>query len=222
MLDAVLCALSRVWLFATPWTGACQARLSMEFSRQEYWSGFPCLLQGVEPTQGSNPGLPHCGWTLYHLNHQGSPLDIWRNLFWIPSKQILFARTLALLLPYSWHLKQKCYAWKKKSHMWWWYVSSFFIFFSYIFSMMIFTKSPNYNLYITIYSAVWCIIKFCVLLHFILLQILSFQNAKLWIWGYRMVRNRKLTAFNRWQRGECLCVCVTVFAHTTVSLHERV
>ena len=30
--------LSRVQLFATPWTAACQAPLSMEFSRQEYWS----------------------------------------------------------------------------------------------------------------------------------------------------------------------------------------
>ena len=33
--------LSRVWLFATPWTAACQASLSMGFSRQEYWSGVP-------------------------------------------------------------------------------------------------------------------------------------------------------------------------------------
>ena len=33
--------LSRVWLFATPWTAACQALPSMEFSRQEYWSGLP-------------------------------------------------------------------------------------------------------------------------------------------------------------------------------------
>ena len=31
--------LSRVWLFATSWTIACQAPLSVEFSRQEYWSG---------------------------------------------------------------------------------------------------------------------------------------------------------------------------------------
>ena len=28
-------------LFATPWTVACQVPMSMEFSRQEYWSGFP-------------------------------------------------------------------------------------------------------------------------------------------------------------------------------------
>ena len=30
------------------------------------------LLQGILPTQGSNPGLPHCRQILYHLNHQGS------------------------------------------------------------------------------------------------------------------------------------------------------
>ena len=34
-------SLSRVQLFATPWTVACQAPLSMGFSRQEYWSGLP-------------------------------------------------------------------------------------------------------------------------------------------------------------------------------------
>ena len=32
-----------------------------------------CLLQGIFPTQGSNPGLPHCRQTLYPLSHQGSP-----------------------------------------------------------------------------------------------------------------------------------------------------
>ena len=31
------------------------------------------LLQGIFPTQGSNPVLPHCRWILYHLGHQGSP-----------------------------------------------------------------------------------------------------------------------------------------------------
>ena len=34
-------SLSRVRLFATPWTVACQAPSSVEFSRQEYWSGLP-------------------------------------------------------------------------------------------------------------------------------------------------------------------------------------
>ena len=31
------------------------------------------LLQEIFPTQGSNPGLPHCKWILYQLSHQGSP-----------------------------------------------------------------------------------------------------------------------------------------------------
>ena len=32
------------------------------------------LLQGIFPTQGSNPGLPHCGQILYQLSHKRSPL----------------------------------------------------------------------------------------------------------------------------------------------------
>jgi len=34
------------------------------------------LLQGMFPTQGSNPGLSHCRQTLYHLSHQGSPEEL--------------------------------------------------------------------------------------------------------------------------------------------------
>ena len=30
------------------------------------------LLQGIFPTQGLNPGLPHCRWILYHLSYQGA------------------------------------------------------------------------------------------------------------------------------------------------------
>ena len=33
--------------------------------------GYHFLLQRIFPTQGSNPGLPHCRQTLYHLSHQG-------------------------------------------------------------------------------------------------------------------------------------------------------
>ena len=36
--------------------------------------GCHALLQDVFPAQGTNPGLPHCRWILYHLNHPGSPL----------------------------------------------------------------------------------------------------------------------------------------------------
>ena len=37
------------------------------------------LLQAIFPTQGLNPGLPHCRWILYKVNHQGSP----RILEWV-------------------------------------------------------------------------------------------------------------------------------------------
>ena len=44
--------------FVTPWTVACQAPLSMEFSRQEYWSGLPFPSPGDLPDIGIAPGSP--------------------------------------------------------------------------------------------------------------------------------------------------------------------
>ena len=38
--------------------------------------GCHALLQGIFPTQGLNPGLPHCRRILYHLSHQGSPRKV--------------------------------------------------------------------------------------------------------------------------------------------------
>ena len=64
--------LSRVQLFAIPWTVANGAPPSMGFSRQEYWSGLPFPSPGNLPTQGLNPGLSHCRQTLYCLSHKGS------------------------------------------------------------------------------------------------------------------------------------------------------
>ena len=52
---------SRVRLFVTQWTVACQVPLSMGFSRQEYWSGLSCpppgdfLNPGVEPASLASP-----------------------------------------------------------------------------------------------------------------------------------------------------------------------
>ena len=51
-------SLSRVRLFATPWTVAYQAPQSMEFSRQEYWSGLPSPSPGDLPNPGIKPGPP--------------------------------------------------------------------------------------------------------------------------------------------------------------------
>ena len=41
-LISVLSCFSHIWLFATIWTIAHQAPLSMRFPRQEYWNGLPC------------------------------------------------------------------------------------------------------------------------------------------------------------------------------------
>ena len=46
---------SRVRLFAIPWTVVCQAPLSMEFSREEYWSGLPSPSPGDLPDPGIKP-----------------------------------------------------------------------------------------------------------------------------------------------------------------------
>ena len=48
-------SLSCVQLFATPWTAACQAPLSMEFSRQEYWGGLSFPSPGDPPNAGIEP-----------------------------------------------------------------------------------------------------------------------------------------------------------------------
>ena len=66
-------SLSHVWLFLIPWTVACQAPLSTGILQN---TGVCChaLIQGTFPSQGSNPGLPHCKWIFYCLNHQRSPI----------------------------------------------------------------------------------------------------------------------------------------------------
>ena len=54
---------------------AHQAPLSIEFSRQGYWSGLPFLLQGIFPTQASNPHLLHWQADSLPLSHQGSLVE---------------------------------------------------------------------------------------------------------------------------------------------------
>ena len=51
-------SLSCVLLFATPWTVAYEIPPSMEFSRQEYWSGLPFPSPGSLPHPGIEPGSP--------------------------------------------------------------------------------------------------------------------------------------------------------------------
>ena len=53
-MAAAAWSLVRVRLSAATWTVTHQAPLSMQFSRQEYWSGIPFPTPGIFPTQGSN------------------------------------------------------------------------------------------------------------------------------------------------------------------------
>ena len=45
-------------ILVTPWTVACQAPLSMRFSRQAYWNGLPFPSPGALPDLGIKPGSP--------------------------------------------------------------------------------------------------------------------------------------------------------------------
>ena len=75
-----LCALSpsHVQLFTIPWTVACQAPLSMDFPGKNTGVGCHFLLQGVFPTQGSNPHLLcllHWQVDSLPLSHLGIPIS---------------------------------------------------------------------------------------------------------------------------------------------------
>ena len=62
-------------MLATPWIIACQAPLSVGFSRQEYWRGLPFPSPVIFPIQGSNLCLPyclHCQADSLPLSHLGS------------------------------------------------------------------------------------------------------------------------------------------------------
>ena len=73
LLRRVLHHFSHVWPFVTPWTVACQASLSMGFSRQVYWSG----LSFPSPEDLPDPAIKTRSPTLQAdslpLSHQGSP-----------------------------------------------------------------------------------------------------------------------------------------------------
>ena len=63
----------------TPWTVACQAPLSMGFSRQEYWSGLPFPSPGDLPNPGIKPKSLVFRQILYQLSYKGSHIAIRRN-----------------------------------------------------------------------------------------------------------------------------------------------
>ena len=73
----MLSCFSHVHLFVTLWTVACQAPLSLGFSRQVYWSRLPCPLPGDLPDPGirpRSPAAPALQVDSLPLNHWGSPV----------------------------------------------------------------------------------------------------------------------------------------------------
>ena len=64
---------------STPWTVACQALLSMEFPRQEYWSGLPFPSPGDLPDPGIEPRVPTLQADSLPSEPQGSYSILWMH-----------------------------------------------------------------------------------------------------------------------------------------------
>ena len=102
------CVLSRVQLFAAPWTVAHQVPLSVRFSRQEYWSGLPCPYSGdlFFPGKGSNLNLLHlllCRQVFFFFfplttEPPGKSLSVWPYVIKAAGTQVLWGT------PGLWHL----------------------------------------------------------------------------------------------------------------------
>ena len=75
MHQTAQCPLSPLWLFVALWTVACQAPLSMGFSRQEHLSGLPFPSPGDFPSPGIKPVSPALQADSLSLSYQGRPLN---------------------------------------------------------------------------------------------------------------------------------------------------
>ena len=74
-----------------PWTTQ-----SMKSPGQNAGVGSPSLLQGIFPTQGSKPCLPHCRRILYQLSHQGNPKgSLTASLPWMGKLRLRLGRQLS-------------------------------------------------------------------------------------------------------------------------------
>ena len=97
ILVLLVWSLSHVQLFATPWTVASQAPLSMGFSRQEYWSGLLCPPPGDLPNPGiklASPALASGFFFFLTTEPPGKPPGPWptSNPFYrVPSVRTMLA-----------------------------------------------------------------------------------------------------------------------------------
>ena len=92
----MLSCLSSVQLFATPWTVARQAPLSMGFPRQEYWSSLPFPTPwdlpnpGIEPESSESPALAG---RFFITEPPGKPLNHWT------AREVLVSIVLICMVP---------------------------------------------------------------------------------------------------------------------------
>ena len=77
-------SLSRVWLFETLWSVAHQAPLSMEFSKQEYWSRLPFRLPGDRPNLRIESASPALRASSLPLSPLGGP--VWVRISFVISQ----------------------------------------------------------------------------------------------------------------------------------------
>ena len=92
------------WLFETLWAIVHQASMSTDSPGKNTGVGCHFLLQGILPTQGLNPGLPHCRQILYLLSHQGNPYLSIANTQISMSSSTLPWNSCLYIPPQSWSL----------------------------------------------------------------------------------------------------------------------
>ena len=100
-------SLSRVRLFATPWTVAYQAPLSMGFSRQECWSGLPFPSPGDLPDPGIEPRSPELRADALPSEPPGRPMTNLDNILksrdiTLPTKVHLVKAMVFPVVRYGW------------------------------------------------------------------------------------------------------------------------
>ena len=97
-----VCVLSHVRLIATPWTVACQALPSVEFTRQEYRSGLPFPPPGDLLTQGSNRSLlsPALAGRFCTTAPPGKP-HIWHTVRYMQSSEPTANTLMSIQLPWD-------------------------------------------------------------------------------------------------------------------------
>ena len=105
----LLVLLSQVRLFATPWTVACQAPLSLGFSRQEYWSGLPFPSPGDLPDPGIKLRSPALQVDSLHLSHHRNPSLCYSLKFFLVVSTIFTASSPGILVSSKKKKKKKPY-----------------------------------------------------------------------------------------------------------------